>query len=58
MVLRTAAGYRFAVTCASDRLDPHKAADALQLSRQEPRFANDLHFAYELEMAADFPGRS
>jgi len=49
VVLRAPAGYRFAVICASDRLDLHKAADALELSRHELRFASDA------DMAADFP---
>jgi Ala-tRNA(Pro) deacylase len=50
VVLRTAGGYRFAVICASDRLDLHKAAAALGVSR------HDLRFASEADMAADFPG--
>src|SRR5947207_14482012 len=49
VVLRTPGGYRFAVIPASDRLDLHKAADALGVSRHELRFAS------EAEMAADFP---
>jgi Ala-tRNA(Pro) deacylase len=49
VVLRTPGGYRFAVIPASDRLDLHKAADALGVSRHE------LRFAREAEMAADFP---
>ena len=49
VVLRTPAGYRFAVIPASDRLDLHKAADALEVSRHELRFAS------EADMAADFP---
>jgi prolyl-tRNA editing enzyme YbaK/EbsC (Cys-tRNA(Pro) deacylase) len=49
VVLRTPAGYRFAVIPASDRLDLHKAADALEVSRHELRFAS------EADMATDFP---
>ena len=49
VVLATARGYRLAVLCASDRLDLHKAADALGVSRRE------LQFASEADMAADFP---
>jgi prolyl-tRNA editing enzyme YbaK/EbsC (Cys-tRNA(Pro) deacylase) len=49
VVLHAAGGYRFAVICASDRLDLHKAADALGVSRHELRFAS------EADMAADFP---
>jgi prolyl-tRNA editing enzyme YbaK/EbsC (Cys-tRNA(Pro) deacylase) len=49
VVLRTDAGYRFAVISASDRLDLHKAAAALGLSRHQLRFAS------EADMAADFP---
>jgi Ala-tRNA(Pro) deacylase len=49
VVLNTPGGYRFAVICASDRLDLHKTADALQASR------HDLHFASEADMARDFP---
>ncbi len=49
VVLHTAAGYRFAVICASDRLDLHKAAAALGVSRHELRFAS------EADMIADFP---
>ena len=49
VVLRTPAGYRFAIIPASDRLDLHKAADALEVSRHELRFAS------EADMAADFP---
>jgi prolyl-tRNA editing enzyme YbaK/EbsC (Cys-tRNA(Pro) deacylase) len=48
VVLGTAGGYRLAVLCASDRLDLHKAADALGVSRRELRFAS------EADMAADF----
>jgi Ala-tRNA(Pro) deacylase len=49
VVLRAPAGYRFAVVCASDRLDLHKAARALGVSRHQLRFAS------EADMAADFP---
>jgi Ala-tRNA(Pro) deacylase len=49
VVLHTPAGYRFAIIAASDRLDLHKAADALELRR------HDLRFADEADMAADFP---
>jgi Ala-tRNA(Pro) deacylase len=49
VVLRVGDGYRFAVLPASERLDLHKAADALELSR------HDVHLASEAEMAADFP---
>jgi Ala-tRNA(Pro) deacylase len=49
VVLKTTAGYRFAVISASDRLDLHKAAAALGISRHELRFASDA------DMAADFP---
>ena len=49
VVLHTPDGYRFAVICASDRLDLHKAAAALGVSRHE------LRFATEADMAADFP---
>ena len=49
VVLHTSAGYRFAVISASDRLDLHKAAAALGLSRHQLRFAS------EADMAADFP---
>ena len=48
VVLRTAAGYRLAVIAASDRLDLHKAAGALDVRRGE------LRFATEADMAADF----
>jgi prolyl-tRNA editing enzyme YbaK/EbsC (Cys-tRNA(Pro) deacylase) len=40
---------RFAVICASDRLDMHKAADAFGVSRHELRFAS------EADMATEFP---
>ena len=49
VVLHVSGGYRFAVICASDRLDMHKAAEALAVSRHELRFAS------EADMAADFP---
>ena len=49
VVLRAAAGYWFAVIAASDRLDLHKAADALEVSRHVLRFAS------EADMTADFP---
>lgn len=49
VVLRVPGGWRFAVICASDRLDLHKAADALGVSRHELRFAS------EADMAANFP---
>jgi Ala-tRNA(Pro) deacylase len=49
VLLSTPSGYRFAVIPASDRLDLHKAADALGVSRRELRFAS------EADMAADFP---
>jgi Ala-tRNA(Pro) deacylase len=48
VVLHTSAGYRFAVIAASDRLDLHKAAEALDVRRVE------LRFATEADMAADF----
>ena len=48
IVLHTSAGYRFAVIAASDRLDLHKAADALEVRR------HDLRLATEADMAADF----
>jgi Ala-tRNA(Pro) deacylase len=48
VVLHTSAGYRFAVIAASDRLDLHKAAEALDVRR------HDLRLATEAEMAADF----
>ena len=47
-MLHTPAGYRFAVLAASDRLDLHKAADALDVRR------HDLRLATEADMAADF----
>ena len=50
VVLHSPGGYRFAVVCASDRLDLHKAAAALGLSRHQLCFAN------EADMAASFPG--
>src|ERR1035438_1241103 len=49
VVLRTPGGYPFAVIPASDGLGLPKAADALQVSR------HDLRFASETDMAADFP---
>ena len=49
VVLRVSGGWRFAVICASDRLDLHKAAEALGVSRHELRFAS------EADMAASFP---
>ena len=49
VVLHTPAGYRFALICASDRLDLHKTADTLALSRHE------LWLASEADMARDFP---
>jgi Ala-tRNA(Pro) deacylase len=49
VVLRTPGRYRFAVIRASDRLDLHKAAEALGIGRHELRFAS------EADMAADFP---
>jgi Cys-tRNA(Pro)/Cys-tRNA(Cys) deacylase len=49
VVLRAPGGYRFAVICASDRLDLHKAAAGLGVGRHE------LWFASEADMAADFP---
>lgn len=48
VVLHTSAGYRFAVIAASDRLDLHKAADALDVKQGE------LRLATEADMAADF----
>ena len=48
VVLHTSAGYRFAVLAASDRLDLHKAADALDARRR------DLRLATEADLAADF----
>jgi prolyl-tRNA editing enzyme YbaK/EbsC (Cys-tRNA(Pro) deacylase) len=44
-----ARGHGFAVICASDRLDLHKAADALAVSRHQLRVGS------EADMAADFP---
>jgi prolyl-tRNA editing enzyme YbaK/EbsC (Cys-tRNA(Pro) deacylase) len=49
VVLDTPGGYRFAVIRAADRLDLHKAADALGVSRHQLRFAS------EADMAASFP---
>jgi Ala-tRNA(Pro) deacylase len=49
VVLQTPSGYRFAIISASDRLDLHKAAAALGVSR------HDLRFATEADMAAEFP---
>ena len=48
VVLHTSAGYRFAVLAASDRLDLHKAADALGVRR------HDVRLATEADMGADF----
>lgn len=48
VVLRSPAGYRFAVIPASDMLDLNKAAAALDVSRGQ------LHLATEADMAADF----
>lgn len=48
VVLHTSDGYRFAVLAASDRLDLHKAADALDVRRHALRLAS------ETDMAADF----
>jgi Cys-tRNA(Pro)/Cys-tRNA(Cys) deacylase len=48
IVLHTSAGYRFAVIAASDRLDLHKAARALDIRR------HDLRLATEADMAAEF----
>ena len=50
VVLHTSAGHRFAVIAASDRLDLHKAAEALDVRR------GDLRFATEADMAAGFSG--
>ena len=47
-MLHTSDGYRFAVLAASDRLDLHKAADALDVRRHALRLAS------ETDMAADF----
>jgi len=49
VVLRTSAGYRFAVISGADRLDLHKAAGALGANRHE------LRLATEDEIEADFP---
>ena len=49
VVLRTPGGYRFAVICASDRLDLHKAAAALGVGRHQLRFAS------EADMTTSFP---
>jgi Ala-tRNA(Pro) deacylase len=49
VVLHVSGGWRFAVICASDRLDLHKAAGALGVSRHELRFAS------EADMATEFP---
>jgi prolyl-tRNA editing enzyme YbaK/EbsC (Cys-tRNA(Pro) deacylase) len=49
VVLRTPGGYRFVVIPASDRLDLHKVAAALDLHRSKIRFAT------EVDIAADFP---
>jgi prolyl-tRNA editing enzyme YbaK/EbsC (Cys-tRNA(Pro) deacylase) len=48
VVLHTPDGYRFAVLPASDRLDLHKAADALDVARHQLRLAS------EDDMASDF----
>jgi prolyl-tRNA editing enzyme YbaK/EbsC (Cys-tRNA(Pro) deacylase) len=48
VVLHTSGGYRFAVLAASDRLDLHKAADALDVRRHA------LRLATEADTAADF----
>ena len=50
VVLHTPTGYQFAVIPASERLDLHKAAAALELAAQEVRLAT------EAEMASDFSG--
>ena len=50
VVLHAPAGYRFAVISGADRLDLHKAADALEVTRHE------LRLATEADIAADFPG--
>ena len=50
VVLRAPGGYRFAVVSGADRLDLHKAADALGVSRHE------LRLATEADMSGDFPG--
>ena len=49
MVLHAPAGYQFTVISGADRLDLHKAADALEVSRHE------LRLATEADIAADFP---
>ena len=49
IVLHASGGWRFAVISASDRLDLHKAAAALGVSRHELRLAS------EADMAANFP---
>src|SRR5437867_12358786 len=49
VLLRTPYGYRLAVVSAADRLDPHKAAEVLHLSRK------DIRLATETDMADDFP---
>lgn len=49
VVLHTADGYRFAVIPASDRLDVHKVAAELGVSRHALRFAS------EAEILAHFP---
>jgi prolyl-tRNA editing enzyme YbaK/EbsC (Cys-tRNA(Pro) deacylase) len=49
VVLRMPAGYRFAVISGADRLDLHKAADALEAHRHE------LRLATEAEIEAEFP---
>jgi prolyl-tRNA editing enzyme YbaK/EbsC (Cys-tRNA(Pro) deacylase) len=41
VVLHTPGRYRLAVLCAVDRLDLHKAADALGVSRHELRLASE-----------------
>ena len=48
VVLHAPGGYRFAVLPASDRLDLHKAADALDVARHQLRLAS------EDDMASDF----
>ena len=50
LVLHTPTGYRFAVISGADRLDLHKAADVLEVTRHE------LRFATEADIEADFPG--
>jgi prolyl-tRNA editing enzyme YbaK/EbsC (Cys-tRNA(Pro) deacylase) len=49
VVLHVPGGCRFAVIGASDRLDLHKAGDALGVSRHQLRFAS------EADMATEFP---